>query len=40
MLVTLGQLVEKDIYQDSNITLIKLGMFAERSVEYMFAVII
>ncbi len=37
MLATLGQLAEKNIYQDSNTTLIKLGMFAEQLVEYMFA---
>ncbi len=37
MLASLGQLAEKNIYQDSNTTLIKLGMFAEQLVEYMFA---
>lgn len=33
----LGQLAEKNIFRDSNTTLIKLGMFAERLVDYMFA---
>jgi type I restriction enzyme R subunit len=33
----LGQLAEKNIFQDSNTTMIKLGMFAELMVDYMFA---
>ncbi|PKM57450.1 MAG: type I restriction-modification system endonuclease [Firmicutes bacterium HGW-Firmicutes-3] len=33
----LGQLAEKNIFNDSNTTLIKLGIFAERLVDYMFA---
>lgn len=37
MLSDLGKLGEKNIYQDSNTTLIKLGMFAELIVDYMFA---
>jgi type I restriction enzyme R subunit len=37
MLSDLGKLAEKNIYQDSNTTLIKLGMFAELMVDYMFA---
>ena len=37
MLSDLGKLSEKNIYQDSNTTLIKLGMFAELIVDYMFA---
>jgi type I restriction enzyme R subunit len=37
MLADLGKLAEKNIYQDSNTTLIKLGMFAELMVDYMFA---
>lgn len=37
MLSDLGKLAEKNIYQDSNTTLIKLGMFAELIVDYMFA---
>lgn len=37
MLADLCKLAEKNIYQDSNTTLIKLGMFAELMVDYMFA---
>ena len=37
MLADLGKLAEKNIYEDSNTTLIKLGMFAELIVQYMFA---
>lgn len=37
MLADLGKLAEKNIYQDSNTSLIKLGMFAELIVDYMFA---
>ena len=37
MLADLGKLAEKNIYQDSNTTLIKLGMFAELIVDYIFA---
>lgn len=37
MLADLGKLSEKNIYQDSNTSLIKLGMFAELMVDYMFA---
>ena len=37
MLTQLGALAEKNIQEDSNTTLIKLGMFAEILVKYMFA---
>jgi len=37
MLTQLGALAEKNIQEDSNTTLIKLGMFAEIVVKYMFA---
>ncbi len=37
MLTQLGALAEKNIQDDSNTTLIKLGMFAEIVVKYMFA---
>ncbi len=37
MLADLGKLAEKNIYQDANTTLIKLGMFAELMIDYMFA---
>lgn len=37
MLADLGKLAEKNIYEDSNTALIKLGMFAELLVQYMFA---
>lgn len=37
MLTQLGALAEKNIQEDSNTTLIKLGMFAELVVKYMFA---
>lgn len=37
MLAQLGALAEKNIQEDSNTTLIKLGMFAEIVVKYMFA---
>lgn len=37
MLTQLGALGEKNIQEDSNTTLIKLGMFAELVVKYMFA---
>ncbi|WP_346355288.1 type I restriction-modification system endonuclease [Azotosporobacter soli] len=37
ILAQLGALAEKNIKEDSNTTLIKLGMFAETLVKYMFA---
>ena len=37
MLADLGKLAEKNIYEDSNTTFIKLGLFAELIVQYMFA---
>lgn len=37
MLADLGKLAEKNIYEDSNTTLIKLGMFAELLVQYIYA---
>ncbi len=37
MLLNLAQLAEKNIYQDPNTTLIKLGMFGELLVDYMYA---
>ncbi|MCK8059724.1 MULTISPECIES: type I restriction-modification system endonuclease [unclassified Fusibacter] len=36
-LATLGQLSEKNIYQDPNTSLIKLGMFGELLVDFMYA---
>lgn len=37
VLSDLGKLAEKNIYNDSNTTLIKLGMIGEHIVDYMFA---
>lgn len=37
VLTQLGMLAEKNIHEDSNTSLIKLGMFAENLVKYMFA---
>lgn len=37
MLSNLGQLAESNIYQDPNTSLIKLGMFGELLVDFMFA---
>lgn len=37
MLADLGKLAKKNIYSDPNTTIIKLGMFGELMVKYMFA---